>query len=127
VNTKARDELIKVVIGLLMITAGVGYFISKTTITSTFIEVNGEWKLWSVFLVFLPAIIGVVLLIAKPQWLASKLVAAGGTIFLVVVIMLNSTIVLTERLKVIEWVAVFGLIILGAVSCFWGLFIKIKK
>lgn len=126
-NTKARDELIKVVIGLLMITAGVGYFISKTTITSTFIEVNGEWKLWSVFLVFLPAIIGVVLLIAKPQWLASKLVAAGGAIFLVVVIMLNSTIVLTERLKVIEWVAVFGLIILGAVSCFWGLFIKIKK
>jgi uncharacterized membrane protein len=127
VNTKARDELIKVVIGLLMITAGVGYFISKTTITSTFIEVNGEWKLWSVFLVFLPAIIGVVLLIAKPQWLASKLVAAGGAIFLVVVIMLNSTIVLTERLKVIEWVAVFGLIILGAVSCFWGLFNKIKK
>lgn len=126
-NTKARDELIKVVIGLLMITAGVGYFISKITITSTFIEVNGEWKLWSVFLVFLPAIIGVVLLIAKPQWLASKLVAAGGAIFLVVVIMLNSTIVLTERLKVIEWVAVFGLIILGAVSCFWGLFIKIKK
>lgn len=126
-NTKARDELIKVVIGLLMITAGVGYFISKTTITSTFIEVNGEWKLWSVFLVFLPAIIGVVLLIVKPQWLASKLVAAGGAIFLVVVIMLNSTIVLTERLKVIEWVAVFGLIILGAVSCFWGLFIKIKK
>lgn len=126
-NTKARDELIKVVIGLLMITAGVGYFISKTTITSTFIEVNGDWKLWSVFLVFLPAIIGVVLLIAKPQWLASKLVAAGGAIFLVVVIMLNSTIVLTERLKVIEWVAVFGLIILGAVSCFWGLFIKIKK
>lgn len=126
-NTKARDELIKVVIGLLMITAGVGYFISKTTITSTFIEVNGEWKLWSVFLVCLPAIIGVVLLIVKPQWLASKLVAAGGAIFLVVVIMLNSTIVLTERLKVIEWVAVFGLIILGAVSCFWGLFIKIKK
>ena len=126
-NTKARDELIKVVIGLLMITAGVGYFISKTTITSTFIEVNGEWKLWSVFLVFLPAIIGVVLLIAKPQWLASKLVAAGCAIFLVVLIMLNSTSVLTERLKLIEWVAVFGLIILGAVSCFWGLFIKIKK
>ena len=95
-NTKARDELIKVVVGLLMITAGVGYFISKTTITSTFIEVNGDWKLWSVFLVFLPAILGVVLLIVKPQWLASKLVAAGGAIFLVVVIMLNSTIVLTE-------------------------------
>ena len=126
-NTKARDELIKVVIGLLMITAGVGYFISKTTITSTFIEVNGEWKLWSVFLVFLPAIIGVVLLIVKPQWLASKLVAAGGAIFLVVVIMLNSTIVLTEKLKAIEWIVVFGLIILGAVSCFWGLFIRIKK
>ena len=126
-NTKARNELIKVVVGLLMITAGVGYFITKTTITSTFIEISGVWKWWSVVLVFLPAIAGIVLLIVKPQWLASKLVAAGGGIFLVVVIMLNSTIVLTEKLKAIEWIAVFALIILGALSCFWGLFIRIKK
>ena len=126
-NTKARDELIKVIAGLAMITVGVGYFISKTTITSTFIEISGAWRWWSVFLVFLPAIAGIILLIIKPQWLASKLVAAGGAIFLVVVIMLNSTIVLTERLKAIEWILVLGLIILGAVSCFWGLFIRIKK
>ena len=126
-NTKARDELIKVIVGLAMITVGVGYFISKTTITSTFIEIGGAWKWWSVFLVFLPAIAGIILLIIKPQWLASKLVAAGGAIFLVVVIMLNTTIVLTERLKAIEWILVFGLIILGAVSCFWGLFIRIRK
>ena len=126
-NTKARNELIKVVAGLLMITAGVGYFITKTTITSTFIEISGAWKWWSVMLVFVPIIAGIVLLIIKPQWLASKFVATGGAIFLVVVIMLNSTIVLTEKLKAIEWIAVFGLIILGAVSCFWGLFIRIKK
>ena len=126
-NTKARNELIKVIAGLLMITAGVGYFITKTTITSTFIEINGAWKWWSVMLVFLPAIAGIILLIIRPQWLASKLVAAGGGVFLVVVIMLNSTIVLTEKLKAMEWIAVFGLIILGAVSCFWGLFIRIKK
>ena len=126
-NTKARDELIKVIAGLVMITIGVGYFISKTTITSTFIEIEGAWRWWSVFLVFLPAIAGIVLLIVKPQWLASKLVAVGGAVFLVVVIMLNSTIVLTEKLKAIEWIVVFGLIILGAVSCFWGLFIRIKK
>ena len=126
-NTKARNEFFKVIAGLILITAGFGYFISKTSITSSFLELEGVWSWWKVILVFLPAIAGIVLLIIKPQWLASKLVAAGGGIFLVVIIMLNTTIILTERLKAIEWIMVIALIVLGVASCFWGLFIRIKK
>lgn len=126
-NTKARNEFIKVVIGLALIAAGVGYFISKTSITSSFLEINETWKWWSVLLVFLPVIAGIVMLIIKPQLLFSKLLAAGGAIGLVVVIMINTTIVLTEKLKVIEWIGIIVLIFLGVVSCFWGLFIRIKK
>lgn len=126
-NTKARNEFIKVVIGLALIAAGVGYFISKTSITSSFLEINETWKWWSVLLVFLPVIAGIVMLIVKPHLLFSKLLAAGGAIGLVVVIMINTTIVLTEKLKAIEWIGIIALIFLGVVSCFWGLFIRIKK
>lgn len=126
-NTKARNEFLKVIIGLILIAAGVGYFISKTSITSSFLEITGVWKWWSVLLVFLPAIAGIVMLVIKPQLLASKLVAAVGGILLVVVIMLNSTIILEEKLMPIEWIGVVVFIMAGVVCCFWGLFIRIKK
>ncbi len=126
-NTKARNEFLKVVIGLILIAVGVGYFISKTNITSSFLEMTGVWKWWWVLLVFVPTIAGIIMLIIKPQLLASKILAAVGGILLVVVIMLNSTIVLEEKLMAIEWIGVVAFILTGIVCCFWGLFIRIKK
>ena len=126
-NTKARNEFLKVVVGLILIAAGVGYFISKTNITSSFLEITGIWKWWSVILVFLPIIAGIVMLIVKPQFLVSKVVAAVGAIFLIVVIMLNTTIVLAEKLLAIEWIGIILFILAGVVLCFWGLFVRIRK
>ena len=126
-NTKARNEFLKVVSGLILITVGMGYFISKSTVVSTFVSMDGIWKWWSVLLVFVPIIAGIVMLIIKPQWLASKIVAALGAICLIVVIMRNTTIILTEKLAAIEWIAIIGFILAGVVLCFWGLFVRIRK
>ena len=43
-NKKARNELIRVIIGLVMIAAGVGLFISKTSVSTELLSFGGVYS-----------------------------------------------------------------------------------
>lgn len=126
-NNRARNELIGVIVGLAMIITGVCLFISKTSITSTFLEVKGIWKWWSILLVFLPLLTGIILSAVKPQHIVPKIIALVGAVLLIVVIMVNSTIIIEEKISPFEWILCGVLALGGLFICFVSLFAKKKK
>ncbi len=126
-KNRANKELIGVITGLAMILTGVCLFISKTTVTSTFLEGSGIWKWWSILLVFLPLIIGIVLMIMKPRSIVPKLVALSGAAGLISVIMANTTIIIEEKIMPVQWFLYGFLTIGGLLICIYSLFIKKKK
>lgn len=126
-NTKARNELIMMIAGLLLIVVGVWLFISKTSITSDYLQMEGFWSWWKVVLTFLPLLVGIVLLIIKPDLLVSKILALVGAIALVVLIMVNTTIVVEERITTIQWIISIGCPVVGAIMCFVALFLRKRK
>ena len=126
-KNRAHKELIGVIIGLAMILTGVCLFISKTTVISTFLEGSGIWKWWSILLVFLPLIIGIVLMIMKPRSIVPKFVALSGATGLISVIMANTTIIIEEKIMPVQWFLYGFLTIGGLLICIYSLFIKKKK
>ena len=126
-KNRAHKELFGVFTGLAMILTGVCLFISKTTVTSTFLEGSGIWKWWSILLVFLPLIVGIVLMIIKPRSVVPKLVALSGATGLISVIMANTTIIIEEKIMPVQWFLYGFLIIGGFLICIYSLFIKKKK
>lgn len=126
-NTKARNELIVMIAGLLLIVAGVWLFISKTSVTSDYLQMQGFWSWWKVVITFLPLLAGIVLLIIKPNLLVSKIVALVGAIALVVLIMINTTIVVEEKIATWQWIISIGCPALGTVLCFVALFLRKRK
>lgn len=126
-NKKARNELICVVIGAVMIAVGVGLFISKTEITSEFLAFGGVWSWWKTVLILLPLAAGIVMLIIKPNLLASRLVAAFGAILAIAAIFINTTIIIEEKIAVYEWI-IYGVLVFGGIIVsFAALFIKRNK
>ena len=85
-NKKARNELIRVIIGLVMIAAGVGLFISKTSVSTELLSFGGVYSWWITVLVILPLAAGIVMLIVKPHLMASKIVAIAGAVVIVVAV-----------------------------------------
>ena len=126
-KNRAHKELFGVITGLAMILTGVCLFISKTTVTSTFLEGSGIWKWWSILLVFLPLIVGIVLMIIKPHSVVPKLVALSGATGLISVIMANTTIIIEKKIMPVQWFLYGFLIIGGFLICIYSLFIKKKK
>ena len=126
-NTKARNELIIMIAGLLLIVVGVWLFISKTSITSDYLQMEGFWSWWKVVITFLPLLAGIVLLIIKPNLLVSKLVALVGAIALVVLIMVNTTIVVEAKITTIQWIISIGCPVVGTILCFIALFLRKRK
>ena len=126
-KNRAHKELIGVMTGLAMILTGVCMFVSKTTITSTFLEGSGIWKWWSIMLVFLPLITGMVLMIIKPRSPVPKIIALSGAVGLISVIMASTTIIIEERIMPFQWFLYGFLIIGGLLICIYALFIKKKK
>ena len=126
-NNRARNELIGVVVGLVMIVIGVCMIISKTSFTSDFLEAQGIWKWWSILLVFMPLIVGIVITIFKPRHLIPKIIAVAGAVFLIAVIMANSTIIIEKKIMPFEWILSSILIVGGLVICFFALFVKKRK
>lgn len=127
VNTKARNELIIMIAGLLLIVSGIWLFISKTSVSSEFLRMEGQWTWWKVLVAFVPLLAGIVLLIVKPQLLVSKLVALVGAIALVVVILMNTTIVVEKEISTIQWIICIGCPVLGVILCFTALFLRKRK
>ena len=126
-NTKARNELIIMIAGLLLIVVGVWLFISKTSITSDYLQMEGFWSWWKVVITFLPLLAGIVLLIIKPNLLVSKLLALVGAIALVVLIMVNTTIVVEAKITTIQWIISIGCPVVGTILCFIALFLRKRK
>ena len=126
-KNRAHKELFGVITGLAMILTGVCLFISKTTVTSTFLESSGIWKWWSILLVFLPLIIGIILMIIKPRSVVPKLVSLSGATGLISVIMANTTIFIEEKIMPVQWFLYGFLTIGGLLICIYSLFIKKKK
>ena len=126
-NNRARNELIGVVVGLVMIVIGVCMIISKTSFTSDFLEAQGIWKWWNILLVFMQIVIGIVLTIFKPRHLIPKIIAVAGAVLLIAVIMANSTIIIEKKIMPFEWILSSILIVGGLVICFFALFVKKRK
>ena len=126
-NTKARNELIVMIIGLLLIVVGMWLFISKTSITSDYIQMEGFWSWWKVLLTFVPLVAGIVMLIVKPQLLVSKLLALVGAVVLVVLILVNTTIVVEDRITILQWIICIGCPAVGTILCFVALFLRKRK
>lgn len=126
-NKRARNELVRVIIGLIMIAVGVGLFISKTRITSELLGIGGAWSWWKTLLILLPLAVGIIMLIVKPHLLASRLVAFFGALLAIVAILLNITIIIERDIAPYEWV-IYGVLVFGGVIVsLSALFIKKKK
>ncbi len=126
-NSRARNELVRVVAGLLMIVVGVALFMSKTRITSAFLESAGIWNWWKILLVLLPLAAGIVMLIVRPHLKASMIVAGLGAVLVLTVILVNTTIIIEKNIAPYEWV-IYGVLIFGGMLVsILSLFIRRKK
>lgn len=126
-NSRARNELIRVVAGLLMIVVGVALFMSKTRVSSDFLEYDGGWTWWKILLVLLPLAAGIVLLAVKPHLKISGIVAGLGAVLVVAVILVNTTIIIEKDIASYEWV-IYGVLIFGGMLVsVLSLFIRRKK
>ena len=114
-------------VGIAMIITGVCLFISKTSISSDFLQVEGIWEWWSILLVFVPLLTGIVLATLKPRWIIAKTVAVLGAIFLLAVIMANSTIIIEKKIMPFEWFLYIGLTAGGLLIILFALFVKKRK
>lgn len=113
-NKKARNQLLLVITGLSMMIIGMVLFLTKTKISSDFLNADGGWPLWGTLLMLIPLVAGIVMLIVKPHLQASRWVALGGAVLVVVMIIANIKIVIQKEIAPAEWI-VYGILIIGGV------------
>lgn len=126
-NKRARNQLLWVIIGLGMMLIGMVLFLTKTKISSNFLNTDGGWPLWGTLLVLLPLAAGIVMLIVKPKLPVSKWLAICGAILVIVMIIANIKIVIRKKIAPIEWVIYGFLIIGGVLVSITSLFIRRKN
>ena len=114
-NKRARNQLLLVIIGLGMMLIGMVLFLTKTKISSNFLNTDGGWPLWGTLLVLLPLAAGIVMLIVKPK------------LPVIVMIVANIKIVIRKKIAPIEWVIYGFLIIGGVLVSITSLFIRRKN
>lgn len=123
-NKRARNELISVIVGLVMVVIGTTLLLTKATVRSDFFT---EWKFWQQILVLIPLVAGIVLLIVKPHFIVSKIVAVAGAIALLVVIFVNATFIIEKNIPAIYWIVSSVLAGAGFVTCIVVLLIMGRK
>lgn len=123
-NKRARNELISVIVGLVMVVIGTTLLLTKATVRSDFFT---EWKFWQQILVLIPLVAGIVLLIVKPHFIVSKIVAVAGAIVLLVVIFVNATFIIEKNIPAIYWIVSSVLAGAGFVTCIVVLLIMGRK
>ena len=126
-NKRARNQLLLVIIGHGMMLIGMVLFLTKTKISSNFLNTDGGWPLWGTLLVLLPLAAGIVMLIVKPKLPVSKWLAICGAILVIVMIIANIKIVIRKKIAPIEWVIYGFLIIGGVLVSITSLFIRRKN
>lgn len=126
-NRRAKYQLIGLITGLIMLAAGVFIFASGTSIESGFLGRGASWAPWKVILVLLPLTAGTVMMMVKPEFKISRIIAISGALLVVIVFMADLTIIIKKDFNPAGLAAGSILLIGGAAVCLTSLFIKKKK
>lgn len=112
---KQRNGLAEFIIGLAMLVVGLYLFTQRVSVSSNFFSSGVYYGSISIptGAVFIPFIIGIIMVFAKPESFVSKLVAGLGVLFILVSVIMSVRIQL-QTISLYEW-------ILYLVSIFGGL------
>lgn len=110
---KQRNELAEFIIGLAMLVIGLYLFTGRVSVSSNFFSSGIYYG--SVHIptgaVFIPFIIGIIMVFVKPESLLSKLVAGLGFLIILASIIMSVNIRL-QTISLYEWllyiIAIFG-------------------
>lgn len=126
-NKNAKQELIEVISGLVMVIVGVFLFVTNASLESDFLSLSGSWTWWKLILICLPLIAGIVMMIAKPKLRLSKIIALAGVLVIAIVLFIDTTIIVKAGARPIEWIMGIVLVVLGIIVCAAALFLNRKK
>lgn len=126
-NHKARNELIEVISGLVMLVAGIFLFVSKTKIISGFLGGNDIWRNWQRLVALSPLIVGIIMMIIKPKLRVSKIISFVGVMTIIVILFIDTTIIIVKEIKAFELIMDLILIVGGTAIIFFALFSNRKK
>jgi len=110
---KQRNELVEFIVGLAMLVIGLYLFTGRVSVSSSFFSSGIYYGTVRIptGAVFVPFIVGIIMVFAKPESFLSKLVAALGVLIILVSIIMSVNIRL-ETISLYEWllyiVAIFG-------------------
>lgn len=110
---KQRNELVEFIVGLAMLVIGLYLFTGRVSVSSSFFSSGINYGSIRVptGAVFVPFIVGIIMVFAKPESFISKLVAGLGVLIILVSIIMSVNIRL-ETISLYEWllylVAIFG-------------------
>ena len=98
-NHKARNELIEVISGLVMLVAGIFLIVSKTKIVSGFLGGNDTWRNWQRLVALSPLIVGIIMMIIKPKLRVSKIISFVGVMTIIVILFIDTTIIIVKEIN----------------------------
>ena len=101
-NHKARNELIEVISGLVMLVAGIFLIVSKTKIISGFLGGNDTWRNWQRLVALSPLIVGIIMMIIKPKLRVSKIISFVGVMTIIVILFIDTTIIIVKEIKALN-------------------------
>ncbi|SHN01780.1 hypothetical protein SAMN02746066_04406 [Anaerosporobacter mobilis DSM 15930] len=110
---KQRNELVEFIVGLAMLVIGLYLFTGRVSVSSSFFSSGIYYGTVRIptGAVFVPFIIGIIMVFAKPESFLSKLVAGLGVLIILVSIIMSVNIRL-ETISLYEWllyiIAIFG-------------------
>ena len=126
-NHKARNELIEVISGLVMLVAGIFLIVSKTKSISGFLVGNDIWRNWQRLVALSPLIVGIIMMIIKPKLRVSKIISFVGVMTIIVILFIDTTIIIVKEIKAFELIMDLILIVGGTAIIFFALFSNRKK
>lgn len=126
-NHKARNELIEVISGLVMLVAGIFLFVSKTKIVSGFLGGNDTWRNWQRLIALSPLIVGIIMMIIKPKLRLSKIISFVGVMTIIVILFIDTTIIIVKEIKAFELIMDLILIFGGTAIIFLPCFQTEKR
>ena len=124
---REKTELVAMIIGMLMIIAGVFYFLSKVRIESDFFSGGSDWPLWASFASLVPLIAGIVTMLVFPKNWIPRIVGIVGAVAVIILIAYHTTLYLKTRLAGSQW-ALLGILLIGGLAVIVvTLFVKKKE
>ena len=110
---KQRNELVEFIVGLAMLVIGLYLLTGRVSVSSSFFSSGIYYGTVRIptGAVFVPFIVGIIMVFAKPESFLSKLVAGLGVLIILVSIIMSVNIRL-ETISLYEWllyiIAIFG-------------------